>query len=176
MNTNLRRATLSDVPALQAIFRAAVLHGTGSDYDAAQRTAWAAAADDASVFAHRIATQVFLVATETDGTPLAFGSLESAQVAGCARCVVGDPTAHIDLLYVHPDQHRRGLGRRLLTALVDTARSHGATRLTAHVSLTARPLFETLGFVVRAQRWPEVRGVAMPNLQMERRFDASISR
>ena len=171
MNTNLRRATPADVPFLQTIFRTAVLEGTANHYDDAQRSAWAASADDPTLFTHRLATQTFLVATATNDMPLAFGSLESAPVAACSRCVAGEPTAHVDLLYVAPHHHRHGLGRALLAALVDIARSHGARRVTAHVSLAARPLFERMDFVVRATRWPEVRGIAMPNLLMERRLD-----
>lgn len=52
--------------------------------------------------------------------------------------------AHLNLLFVEPDLHRRGIARALLDALVATARP-GA--ITVNASAYAGPAYRRLGFV-----------------------------
>jgi len=57
---------------------------------------------------------------------------------------------HITNLAVHPDFRRRGVGERLMRAIMDYARSKGAKRITLEVrvsNLGAQKLYEKLGFV-----------------------------
>ncbi|MGE5508808.1 MAG: ribosomal protein S18-alanine N-acetyltransferase [Chitinophagales bacterium] len=56
---------------------------------------------------------------------------------------------HITNLAVHPDQRRRGIGRRLLQALVNISRTRGIDRLTLEVRVSNTPaqtLYESFGF------------------------------
>ncbi len=56
---------------------------------------------------------------------------------------------HITLVAVAPDQRRRGLGRRVLQALMDAGRERGATRATLEVAAGNGPgiaLYGALGF------------------------------
>jgi GNAT superfamily N-acetyltransferase len=71
----------------------------------------------------------------------------------------------VDLLYVHPEYARRGLGRELLEVGCTWAVARGARQLESAVSIAARPLFEALGFRVEPQveRWQFVdRGSTRP--------------
>jgi GNAT superfamily N-acetyltransferase len=55
-------------------------------------------------------------------------------------------------LYVVPDRRGHGLGRRLMLAALDFARSRGADRMdlgTSETDVAARALYESLGFVNR---------------------------
>lgn len=55
-------------------------------------------------------------------------------------------------LYVVPGRRGRGLGRRLMLATIDFARSRGADRIelgTSEDDVAARALYESLGFVNR---------------------------
>lgn len=73
---------------------------------------------------------------------------------------------YIDMLYVSPDFERRGVARALMAFLEKQARNNSAPRLTAEVSITARPFFEAVGFHVEAEQHPVVNGMVMTNFHM----------
>ena len=51
------------------------------------------------------------------------------------------------MIYVDPEFAQQGVGAALLDALEKLARARGATKLTAEVSDTAKPLFDRQRFV-----------------------------
>ena len=128
---SLRPYIAADVLRCAAIFRGAIEELAAEDYDADQREAWAAAADDESAFAARLAGSLTLIAL-IDGEVAGFASLKGTDV--------------IDMLYVAPRCAGQGAGRALVDALMRLAGARGAKRLTSDVSDVARPLFERLGF------------------------------
>ena len=72
----------------------------------------------------------------------------------------------LDMLFVDPDASRRGVGSALVRQIVALAGEGSATDLETYASLTARPVFERLGFVVVERCTPVVRAVAMTNFRM----------
>jgi GNAT superfamily N-acetyltransferase len=72
--------------------------------------------------------------------------------------IAWDWTGHIDFMFMHPLFARRGLARALYAAAEETLRQRGAPRLSAEVSLAARPFFESCGFVAERQREVDCRG------------------
>lgn len=59
--------------------------------------------------------------------------------------------AHIVTIATHPDFRRRGLGRRLLQAMIDKAIEAGALEITLEVrasNYAAQALYKSIGFVV----------------------------
>lgn len=63
--------------------------------------------------------------------------------------------AHVMTIATHPDYRRRGLGRRLLAAMIDHARNAGATEITLEVRAgnhTAQAMYVAMGFVVVGER------------------------
>jgi GNAT superfamily N-acetyltransferase len=50
-------------------------------------------------------------------------------------------------VYTEPEFRRLGLARRLLTTVVDWARTHQIDSLILHATPSGRPLYESLGFV-----------------------------
>lgn len=127
----LRPLLPADVPVLAAIFQASIEDLTTEDYDATQRAAWAAAADDERAFGARLAAAMTLVAT-IGGSPVGFVSLAGSGV--------------IDMLYVYPDVARRGVATLLLDAVEKLAAARGVAKLTAAASDTSRAFFEGRGF------------------------------
>jgi putative acetyltransferase len=91
-------------------------------------------------------------------------------IAGFVRV---EDNGFVDLLYVHPDYERRGIGRELLQVACSWATSHGAHRLESDVSIAARPLFELLGFRVESEQSVERDGVRFQNFRMTRIADRS---
>lgn len=126
-----RYAPGRDAPALAALFRASVTTLAASRYDAAQRAAWAAAADDLADFDARLARGLTLVA-QCGEAPVAFGQLF--------------PHDHVEMLYVAPAWSRRGLATALVARLEALARESRAAVLTVDASALARPVFERAGF------------------------------
>jgi putative acetyltransferase len=150
---SIRPFCKADGPALLALFRETVRRVNSSDYDAEQVHAWASDEIDAAAWTARFAGR-FAAVAERDGVPVGFTELED--------------DGHIDRFFVAADQQRCGVGRRLMTAILDEARRRGIARLHADVSITARPFFAAQGFVELARQTVVSRGVEFVNYQMER--------
>lgn len=150
----VRAARTDDIPALLAIFRAAVRITAAGDYSAEQIDAWSPphwppAQCDAWIERVR-ALHPFVV--EVDGILAGYADLQDDGL--------------IDHFYVSPDFARCGVGAALMAQLLACARERGLPALHSHVSRTAQPFFARFGFEVVAQRRPRVRGVEVPNAQM----------
>lgn len=65
------------------------------------------------------------------------------------------------------------MARTLLETLEATAREFGAQRLSANVSITARPFFEHQGFIAVAKQRPIIAGVRMINFHMTKPLEPS---
>ena len=71
------------------------------------------------------------------------------EVVGFGGMWVISPEAHITTLAVAPEHRRRGIGERLLAALLEAAADMGATRVTLEVresNAEARALYDKYGF------------------------------
>jgi len=142
-----------DVAVTADIFFHAVNEGTTDHYDAGQRTAWAPALPDAAIWADRLRDQTVIMALYGD------------DIAGFASL---RPDSHVDLCFVVPCHHRKGIGRRLLSTVEKEARGAGHTTLTADVSLAAQRLFLGGGWSVIRERVVTKRGVGLINFQMKK--------
>jgi putative acetyltransferase len=72
----------------------------------------------------------------------------------------------IDHFFVSGKHPRCGIGSLLLKRIIAEAVSPGVSSLASYVSRTAQPFFERFGFVITEQRYPEIRGVIVPNAHM----------
>ena len=134
----IRRAGVTDLPAVTQLFYNTITAINAADYRAEQIAVWRAGHANTARWLDRLATQYFIVAEEA-GTLFGFGSVT--------------PDGYIDVLYVHKDQQRKGIARQIVTDLIGYARSVGVAFLRTDVSLTARNFFANQGFkVVREQQ------------------------
>ena len=78
------------------------------------------------------------------------------------------PDGYIDHFYVAGPYGGRGVGKRLMTHLLEDARDHGIAVLTSDVSFTAEGFFARFGFVPVARQTVVVRGVEFSNTKMRR--------
>jgi GNAT superfamily N-acetyltransferase len=69
----------------------------------------------------------------------------AAQVVGVCQVSLEGPTAELDLLFVAPEAHRAGIGRRLMSWAAATARVRGASELRILSDPGARPFYEVVG-------------------------------
>jgi len=153
-SVSLRPYLADDAERCAAIFRSSVEELASEDYNADQRAAWAARADDPG-FPKRLAAALTLMAI-VDGEPAGFASLKSAET--------------IDMLYVGPDFARRGVATALLDALVRLAAARGAKTVTGEVSDTARPLFERQGFQAQRRNLIQLDDEWLANTTMTKRL------
>jgi predicted N-acetyltransferase YhbS len=70
----------------------------------------------------------------------------AGRIAGCIWCLPEAANVYIGRLAVHPDEHGRGIGRRLLEASIDWARARGAETMTLGVRVE---LVENIAFFER---------------------------
>jgi putative acetyltransferase len=153
----LRRYRASDGPATLDVFLRAIRLTASRDYTPEQVAAWASDDIDRDQWEARRAAARTQVA-QVDG-----------RVAGFTDV---DEGGYVDMLFVDPDVSRRGVATALLGWVVGTAQRLGATELSTHAGLTARPFFERLGFAVVAERHPVLRGVQLTNFVMRRALAA----
>ena len=131
---HIRRADADDLPAVDALIRATAPEATPlppEDYP-----------------------ESFVARTQPEDL---FVAIQDNEVVGVVKLGRPSPMASnahvlsIAGLAVDPQQQGRGVGRSLLAAAVDEAKSRGARRLTLHVlgrNAGARSLYSSLGFVV----------------------------
>jgi ribosomal protein S18 acetylase RimI-like enzyme len=148
MSPRIRRAGITDAPAVAAIYvetwREAypgmlpdrVLLGMSLD---AQRRAWSHSICDPG--------QSVLIIEEASGRALGFGS------CGATRHPALPFSGEIYTLYVAPDHQRRGLGSRLLTALLRDLRrqGHRAAMVWALSDNPSRFFYEAMGGTLVAE-------------------------
>jgi putative acetyltransferase len=149
----LRTYRPDDAPALLTLFRDTIRRVNSRDYSPDQIRAWASDEIDPQAWADRFAGRFVAVADEA-GRAVGFSDLEAS--------------GHVDRLYVSADHQGRGVGRLVLSVVVAEAQRLGIARLFTEASITARPFFESQGFVVLTPQVVTLRGVEFVNYRMER--------
>jgi len=152
----IREYRESDLDTLLDLFRASVHRLAAGDYCAEQLEAWAPVRPDRRAWTERLSSGRTLV------------SERGGRIAGFARA---EADGCIDLLYVHPDCVRRGVGGELLEHVIEWLRAQGAERAWTHASDTARPAFERAGFRVLERRVVERGGIEIRNWLMALELD-----
>jgi GNAT superfamily N-acetyltransferase len=151
-NPVLRVATVSDLDVIAAVMRASVLELFPRFYDERQ-TASAAVhiahvdptlVADRTYFVHDVGSEIVACGGWSRRGRLYTGSCDQQ---GDDRLLnPGTAAAHIRAMFVRPDWTRRGLGRAILEAGHDAARSEGFQRLDLMATLPGVPLYRAFGF------------------------------
>lgn len=109
--------------------------------------------DELTVRPEAIETGIALVAENSGGTAVGFGTIDLGQ----------DPP-ELALLFVEPAWHGRGIGRALLDALSAALASRGTTSLTIDADPNAEGFYTRAG----ARRVGEIRSAAQPGRRLPR--------
>lgn len=139
------------------LFRRTVHAVNARDYSPEQIDAWAPE-DDAyrQALADKLARQRTVGVREC-GILIGFGSLDEA--------------GNVDMLYVHEDRQRQGIGRRIVEELERLAAADGSRVIGAFASITARPFFKRLGYAIVRENAVVRRGVSLENFYMEKSLE-----
>ena len=142
-----------DIPAISALYFNTVHNVNSRDYTPDQINAWAPEVYPESFWKERFAIyQVF--------------------VAQCKQDIVGftelGKTGHIECFYVHHQWQGHGVGSKLMAHIEAEADRQNISRLSADVSVTARPFFERKGFTVVKAQQKKYRGQIFQQYRMEK--------
>ncbi len=140
MTVTIRPAKTADIPAITRIYAHAVEHGTAS---------FELTPPDETEMARRMRDLVdkgfpYLVA-EVDGVLAGYAYAGPYRSRPAYRLTVENS------VYIAPDTHRRGIGRVLLTALIEAAQERGFRQMIAVIGDSTKQaasigLHEALGF------------------------------
>jgi L-amino acid N-acyltransferase len=134
---SIRLASAADAEAIRAIYNQEVLH-TVATFDLVPRTL----EDQQQWIAARTGAFAAIVAVEGD-TVVGFGSLSPYKERAAYRTSVEDS------VYVHGDHQGRGIGKLIVTELLDIARVSGFHAVFARINATSDAslaLHESCGF------------------------------
>ena len=144
MNVSIRLATVADAEEIRTIYNHEVLHTTAT-FDLVPRTL----ADQQEWLQARSGAFAAIVAVDeppapgVEGPVVGFGSLSPYKERAAYRTSVEDS------VYVRRDRAGEGIGRLLLTALLDVASSSGFHTVFARIEASgaaSRALHEKCGF------------------------------
>jgi len=128
----VRTYEIGDTQQIVKLFYDTVHQVNIRDYTQAQVDAWAPADMDIEIWTKSLSSKFTFVAEE--GEKIAgFGELEAS--------------GHIDRFYCHQDFQRQGVGRLILKQIESKAQDLGINKLFTEASITARPFFESQGFI-----------------------------
>ena len=139
MSIEIREATLDDAPAIHAIYREAVLHGTAS---------WELTPPELEEIRRRMAAIVekgfpYFVAT-VDGQVVGYSYASSYRTRPGYRFTVENS------IYVDPHFQRRGIARQLMNVLIDACTAQGFRQMIAVIgdsnNTPSIELHRSLGF------------------------------
>ena len=148
---HIRRYQPGEEAALFEVYFTAIHLVACHDYTVEQVEAWAPRNLDMTLWRNRIRGINPFVA-DLNGELVGYADVQS--------------NGYIDHFFVSGKHPRRGIGSLLMKRILAEANSLAVASLTSHVSRTAQPFFANFGFVVTEQRYPEVRGIVIPNARM----------
>ena len=149
----VRTYEIGDTKQIVKLFYDTVHEVNIRDYTKAQVDAWAPADIDIESWTKSLSSKFTFVAEEGE-TIAGFGQLEA--------------NGHIDCFYCHKDFQRQGIGRIILGQIDAKARSLGIKKIFTEASITAKPFFESHGFIVVRKQEVERRGEKFINFAMEK--------
>ncbi|MEH2036116.1 GNAT family N-acetyltransferase [Nostoc sp.] len=153
----IRIYEIADTKEIMKLFYDTIHEVNIHDYTKEQVAAWAPANMDIEVWIKSLGSKFTYVAEEDK--IIGFGELEA--------------NGHIDRFYCHKDFQRKGVGKKILEQIELKANSLGVEKLFTEASITAKPFFESQGFIVIKKQEVERRGQKLINFVMEKDFKNS---
>ncbi|MEH2179954.1 GNAT family N-acetyltransferase [Nostoc sp.] len=149
----LRIYEIADTEEIMKLFYDTIHEVNIHDYTQEQVAAWAPANMDIEVWIKSLGSKFTYVAEEQDKI-IGFGELEA--------------NGHINRFYCHKDFQRKGVGKKILEQIELKANSLGVDKLFTEASITAKPFFESQGFIVIKKQEVERIGQKLINFVMEK--------
>ncbi len=152
----IRKYKDSDAEILWSLFFHTVRNINARDYSQKQVEAWASSLVDHEAWRRRINNLSPFIA-EIDGVIVGYADLQTSGL--------------IDHFFCHHQYQRCGVGRALMNHILLVGKEQKLKRYYAHVSITARPFFESFGFHVATAQEVDIGGEKLKNFVMEKLVD-----
>jgi putative acetyltransferase len=149
----IRPFTSDDLHSVVTLYTETIHRINNRDYAPEQIAVWAPREHDWTRWQNRFHGLRTLVA-EQDGKLVGFTAFTEQ--------------GYVDFLFVHYEHQRQGIARALLAEAESQLQALGVRRATTHASITARPFFEAMDYVVLEQRCFEKDGVKLTNFAMDK--------
>lgn len=144
INYTIRTATIADAPVI-AHHRASMFRDMGV-IDNAMAASLEAASE--SYLLKAMASEEYLAwLAESGDKIIAGGGMIIRQLLPRPWHIKGGFEAHILNMYTEPSHRRRGLARKIMSAMLDWCHLQGINRITLHASDEGRPLYQAFGFI-----------------------------
>lgn len=147
----IREYRPADCPLLAQLFYDTVHTVNAKDYTEDQLDAWATGDVDLEEWNRSFLAHTTLVAV--------WGGV----IAGFADM---DKSGYLDRLYVHKDYQGKGFATVLVRELERRVGQNNMVCFETYASITARPFFEKLGYVVQTENTVVREGVSLTNFRM----------
>lgn len=151
----IRKGVLQEIEEISVLFSETIDTICSYDYNSEQIAAWKSSSGDQQRWHRLIENQYFIIAI-LNGKIVGFASLDQGN--------------YVDVMYVHRDFQRQGIAQKLYNTLENEAKRQKSTFITADVSKTAKPFFETNGFKVTTEQIQIRNEVEIPNYNMQKQL------
>jgi len=149
----VRRVIVQDLPSLRELFLETVLHVNIADYSVEQVRDWVSCGESLERWNKLFSEQQYWLC-EYDG-----------KIVGFISCNL---SGFIHSLFVSKDFQRKGVAKLLLQTVENYAIQNNIRTLTADVSITAKPFFESKGFVVVEEQMAQANSLKLRNYKMRK--------
>ena len=144
----IRQYKNEECDTVAKLFYETVHSVNAKDYTAEQLSVWANNADSLKIRRDYLLKQYTLIA-EINSEIVGFGSI--------------DKLGYLDLLFVHKNYQRQGIATALCNEM-----EKGFSVINTFASITAKPFFESRGYVVVNEWEAERFGVKLKNFEMQK--------
>lgn len=152
LTVHVREFKHTDLDECMGLFRDTVHTINAKDYKPSQLHAWAPEQANKKEWLKSLSENITYLA-EYKGTIVGFGCITSA--------------GYFDKLYVHKDFQFKGIAVAITKKIIAHAKNSGIKKITAEVSITAKPFCEHFGMRVSKEQTKHFRGETFINYLME---------
>lgn len=149
----IRKGNLQDLPEMLLLFQDTITTVCKQDYNPNQIEAWKSGVENKERWLNVMKEQYILIA-ESENKMVGFCTLDQGN--------------YIDLLFIHKDYQHQGIASQLYKKIEEEALRQHQKFLTADVSKTAKPFFESMDFKIIQEQIVNVKGIDLINYKMEK--------
>jgi putative acetyltransferase len=153
MQIRIKQASRQDLPNLRELFLDTVLHVNIADYSLEQVQEWASRGESIDRWNKLFSEHQYWLCEHDE------------KVVGFISC---NGSGLIHSLFVSKDFQRKGVAKLLFQTLEEYANQNNIRTLTAEVSITAKPFFESKGFIVEEEQIVQLNQCYLKNFKMRK--------